>query len=148
MKQRWGWLDPLCFVLPSGQGNTEMTCYSCAAARDLSMSPYFGLWFFFTPTYTYHSRVSDWLETCASYQNICSKIHRRTLSLSEECSGLGRISWYHGMIWSDSVCECVCVCALVQLSLWGPVWAYNLQSEDILGKVLTLWPTFNGLFGG
>ena len=33
-----GWLDPLRFVLPSSQGNTKMTCYSCAAARNRSMS--------------------------------------------------------------------------------------------------------------
>lgn len=31
-------LIKLCFVLPSGQGNVEITCYSCTAATDRSMS--------------------------------------------------------------------------------------------------------------
>lgn len=38
MKLKWGWLDPFCFALPSSQGNTKMTCYSCAGARNHSMS--------------------------------------------------------------------------------------------------------------
>ena len=34
--------------------------------------------------------------------------------------------------WPPTVRVCVCVWALVQISLWGPVWVYNQQSEDIL----------------
>lgn len=38
MKLRATWLDPLHFVVPHSKGNSRITCYSCTAASNWSLS--------------------------------------------------------------------------------------------------------------
>ena len=111
-----GWLDPLRFVLPSSQGNTEMTCYSCAAARNRSMSL---IW----DNDRSFPRLSHIAAGLRLASNVCCQsanahkakyeLGRAHTRLSEECSGLKGISWYEGRIRSDCVCVCACVCVCV-----------------------------------
>ena len=44
----------------------------------------------------------------------------------------GLMEKYQNMQRTSMPPNAVCVCALVPLSLWGPVWVYNQRSEDIL----------------
>lgn len=135
-----GWLDPLRFVLPSSQGNTKMTCYSCAAARNRSMSLIWDNDRSF-PDFHISQRGSDWL------QNVCvNPLIRTKLNMNSAARAHPLIG---GMFWAeryflirgkDSIWLCVCVrvCVCIcKVSRWrrrrrrGLCWERDWQGPRL-----------------
>ncbi len=66
---------------------------------------------------------SNWDD--ARWSNLCVWVWERERVCLQLQSGYGA---------AEAHCAHLCVCVLLLLSLWDPVWVLDLESEDIFGK--------------